>query len=212
MRKSKIAELAFRAITQKLETIGFETNKLGIYKLAIDTDVLGWVGLNTCGQKPGLLEVNPVVGVRHQTIEKLLAELLSESYDAVNPPTLAGNIGYLSPDNKFRQFSFSMDADPLNIADALVQDIERYGLPFMKRNIDLNVFLKTMKSTRFGISEQLNYRIPLCLYLLGRFDETSQFLSTKLLQLADRTDHAAKRYFSFESQMRSFLLNKTFDL
>jgi hypothetical protein len=47
--------------------------------------------------------------VRNQQIERLLAELLNEPFDELIPPTLAGNIGYLSPADRYVPFLFTED-------------------------------------------------------------------------------------------------------
>ena len=84
----------FRLLRADLASLGFEKRTRGILTITVSSDVLGWLGLNiaTRGQKD-FIEINPVIGVRNQRIEKLIADILGERFDEVIPPTLTKSIG-----------------------------------------------------------------------------------------------------------------------
>src|ERR1700690_3262959 len=91
-----IMNTVFCVVETQLVAHGFERRKSGIFTIKMSADAIGWIGLNTAtrGQK-GFLEINPVVGVRNQQIERLVAELTGEKFDEITPPTLCGNTGYM---------------------------------------------------------------------------------------------------------------------
>lgn len=80
----------FRILHAGLAQLGFDKRKPGIMTIKKSNDVYGWIGLNTATRgKKGYFEINPVVGIRNQKIEKLVADLLGERFNEVVPPTLA---------------------------------------------------------------------------------------------------------------------------
>ena len=52
-------------------------------------------------QAAGSVEVNPVIGIRHQAVERLVAELRHEKFHSYLPPTVSSPIGYVMPDEYF---------------------------------------------------------------------------------------------------------------
>src|SRR3974390_1349222 len=147
------------SVQQELGTLGFEKRKAGILTLKIQTGVLGTVGLNTAtGRGPGVLEINPVVGVRNQQIERLVAELCGDPFDELIPPTLAGNVGYLSPANWYLPFLFSQDTEIGGVSAQLCDAVRVHGLPFIKEAANLAALVEAMQTGRFGIPFVIVYR------------------------------------------------------
>jgi len=191
----------FSILRTHLASLGFKERKPGIMTYQMPDGVIGWIGLNkaTRGQKE-LLEINPVVGVRNQQIEKLVSELLDEHFDEVVPATLAGNIGYLMPAAKYRPFIFSQHAPIEPIASELAQDIREYGLPFIRKHVELGVLVESLRTCRFAVRFMADYRIPCGLLLLGRIDEAEAYLQEKTRAMNTQHDPAAVRYKAFASK------------
>jgi ABC-type branched-subunit amino acid transport system ATPase component len=69
VRSGLVAE-AGEAWRAALGSAGFRKRSGDVYTRQVAEDVLGWLGLNRAVNRgDGLLEVNPVVGVRHQVLE-----------------------------------------------------------------------------------------------------------------------------------------------
>jgi hypothetical protein len=199
----------FRATYSHLAVLGFEKQKPGLLTIRITEDVLGWLGLNKAvrGQAGGL-EINPVVGVRSQPVEKLVADLSGTPFDKFVPATLAGNIGYMMPANKYRPYNFSTSTPLETVVKELVDDLRRYGLPFIRNHTEMVALVKGLHTSRFAIRFMADYRIPAGLFLLGQLDEAEAYLKAKLADLGDRRDPAALRYKVFaatfaETRLRS---------
>jgi hypothetical protein len=189
-------------VQQELGTLGFEKRKASIFTLPFTIDVLGSVGLNTATRRgAGILEINPVIGVRNQQIERLVAELLGEAFDELIPPTLAGNVGYLSPANRYLPFLFTEDTAVEEIANQLSDAVKTYGIPFMKKLTDLTALVEAMQTARFGMPFVIDYRIPAGLLLLGNRGKAKAFVAAKLNEIGTRNDPAALRYKGFASKL-----------
>lgn len=190
------------SVHRELGSLDFEKRKAGIFVLKVTPDVLGTVGLNTAtGRGAGVLEINPVVGVRNQQIERLVAELSGDAFDELIPPTLAGNVGYLSPANRYLPFLFTQDTATEGVASQLCDAVKTHGLPFIKKVADLAALVEAMQTARFGIPFVTEYRIPVGLFLLGDRAKAKTFLAAKLGEIGTRSDPAALRFKSFAAQL-----------
>jgi len=194
-------KLAFSVIAEKLVALGFEKCKPDIFTMVLDDNVICWVGLNKAFRQADTLEVNLVIGVRNQQVERTLSELLGEPFNELTPATIAGNIGYISPSNSYKPYLFSQKADFSQVAVEMASDIEVYGLQFAKAHSDLSALVEAMQIARFGVPEQLSYRIPVALCLLGQTEKAARFVSGKLVEIGNRTDPAAQRYIGFAHQI-----------
>jgi hypothetical protein len=196
----------FALVQERLVSLGFRKRKQELVSLSVSEDVLGLIGLNmaTGGLGPGILEINPVVGVRNQTVERLVAGLIGEPFDELNPFSAGANVGYLSPQSKYEPFIFAEAASINEPANQLADAVKTYGLPFINSNASLPTLLETMRSPRFAIQLAAVYRIPVALRLLGRCAEANGFLNDELAKLGARTDPAAQRFRVFSDRFQDW--------
>jgi hypothetical protein len=191
-------KVVLREVEQGLADVGFERRRPRIVVRNCGADVLGTVGLNVAIQRGGgILEVNPVVGVRHQQIERLVATLTGDAFDEVVPPTLAGNVGYLSPQNRYVAFLFSETAEIEQVASQLCDAVATHGIAFIEKMTGVAELVHAMQTVRFGIPFVTDYRIPVGLALLGQHEEAQRFLARKIVELGTRSDPEAVRFRGF---------------
>ena len=78
-----------KLVTPLLAELNFRKRAGQIFTAEITDDVLGWLGLNRATRHcpAGEVEINPVVGVRHQGVERIVAECRGEKFHAYQPPT-----------------------------------------------------------------------------------------------------------------------------
>jgi hypothetical protein len=210
MTVSKAFTKAVLALLQeRLSTLGFRKRKQQISVLPVSEDVIGLIGLNkaTGGRGPGVLEINPVVGVRNQRVERLVAELSGEPYDELNPFSAAANVGYLSPQSSYQPFLFTEAVAMGGTADQLVDAVRMFALPFIDANATLATLVKTMGSARFAFQFLSAYRIPIALHLLGKGVDAEVLVKDELAKLGSRTDEAAQRFRDFAGRFQTW--NKT---
>jgi hypothetical protein len=202
MTSISITKTAFSLLQDRLARIGFEKRKPGLFSSPISDDVIGWIGLNKATRgRSDALDVNPVVGIRNQRIERLVAELAGDAFDVLIPPTIAGNVGYLSPGGRYKSFTFTDSIENEEIADQLCKTVSKYGLPFMKKTADLRALVEVMQTLRFGMAEQLSYRLPVGFCLLAETERAKAFIAAKLSEIGTRADPAALRYKTFAARL-----------
>jgi hypothetical protein len=134
-----------------------------------------------------VLEVNPVVGVRLQALERVVAELLGERFHGYIPPTVSVPLGYVMPEGRYRPWLFGRDAPAVDAA---------------ARNdrASLSAVVNSMADGRAGIAaEQLAFRRPAGYLLLGERGRAHAEVSDSLERLGDRGDLAARRFRRFAS-------------
>lgn len=182
-----------------INSLGFNTRSPKIFTKVIGDNVLGWIGLNTATTVKGTIEVNPVIGVRHQSVETLVAELCNSEIHPYIPPTVSGHLGYLMPERRFVPWLFGsgQSTTVLDLSDA----IERWGMPFMLSNSTLDNLRLTLERWPYGVKEYADYRLPVCLFLAGELEEARKYIRVRLESLKGRSDLAAQRYSQFAGSL-----------
>jgi len=154
------------AVVGAMLNLGFKKRTGMIFTRSVAEGVLGWVGLNqaTRRQAPGHVEVNPVIGIRHQQVERIVAQLRHKKFHPYIPPTVSRPLGYLMPEANYRTWVLgAVEATQAQSAD-LVGAILSYGQPFMESGSTLPGLCRLIEDG-VGFDFLLNYRRPVALAL-----------------------------------------------
>lgn len=206
VRQGLVAE-ASEAWRTALASVGFRKHSGDVYTRQVAEGVLGWLGLNRAVNRgDGLLEVNPVVGVRHQELERVVAGLLDERFHGYSPPTVSVHLGYVMPEGRYRPWLVGSDAPVRDVAAGMVAAVVAYGLPFMDERASLEAVVGSMSDDRAGIAEQLAFRRPVGYLLLGEAERARAEVRASLDRLGDRRDLAAQRFRGFASAFEKRLV------
>lgn len=192
------------AATEALGALGFRKRTEGLYTTDLGDDVLGVVGLNTATehQPKGMIEVNPIVGIRHQGIERMVAELRGEPFHPYIPPTVTIALGYLMPERRYAAWTIDTNSGALREhVQPLVEAVAKYGLPFMKQNRDLQS-LSRLIDEGTGYNHQLVYRRPVAYLLAGDERRAREILDASVAKLGARSDPAAEQLRHFAAALR----------
>lgn len=200
---------AMPEIARLLAQHGFRKRTDDIFTVDATEDVLGWVGLNraTKDRPAGEVGINPVIGVRHQAVERVVAELRGEAFHPYIPPTISTPLSYLVPVHRSRQWILH-EAGPVNTIPDLVAAVATYGLPFMRRMTKLAALCEGLEG-RLGFSHQLNYRRPVAWMLSGDSPRASRAVEESFANLGDRRDPAAQEFRIFAEALRRRLATST---
>jgi hypothetical protein len=199
---AEFSELAARAIC----SVGFRKRSGDIYTRRINNDTLGWIGLNRAiHSASGVLEINPVVGVRNQAVEQMVARMTGQKLHSYIPPTVSAHLGYLMDRKEYTPWFFGEDEDNASAVRKMVSAIRAHGLPFMEANATLDALCETIANSRYGWPEQLAYRLPLVYYLTGEVVKAKEVLDSHLEALGQRADPAAEEYRGFAVELRKRL-------
>jgi hypothetical protein len=132
--KKAVFDLFHRYLTSK----GMEEKKSGIYIGTISVDTLSWLGLNEAIKDGGeCIKVNPALGIRHQGIARLVADLRGKKLDLYSPPTVGVSLGYLTPKRSFTTVDFFLPWDIGPPFERFTQDFEKYGSRFYEGGASL---------------------------------------------------------------------------
>lgn len=191
-----------RLSEQSLKDLGFTKRRQGIFTWQICEGTVGWLGLGSViFPHEGLIEINPVVGVRNQSLEKVLAELLEKKVHPYHPPSLFIHLGYLSPAKKYTPYLFRKGLALSPIALEMVDAVKEWGRSFMLKGATLESLCEEMKAALTASSDELKYRIPVALFLLGEINEAKKFLKGQGQALGARKDLAAQQYRFFMDKL-----------
>ncbi|MCC6618869.1 MAG: hypothetical protein IT341_07500 [Chloroflexi bacterium] len=196
------------AMTAALRPMGFIRRQAdGLFTIELAPDVLGWLGLNGATKwHPGAVQVNPVIGVRHQVVERMVAELRGDRFHRYIPPTVSIPIGYVMPERTFTTWLFEPASMVAKAAD-LAAAVERYGLSAMHVARDLHGLLDKM-GQRWGFSHQNVYRRPVIQWLLGDPDGALADAHASVAELGDRDDPAAEELRHYVDELRRMISRK----
>jgi hypothetical protein len=182
------------ALKPFVERLGFHrTGRLWTIDLA--PNAIGILGMNEV-RYPGELFVNPIMGVRFQDVQRIVAECCGRRFDPTNPMTVFEPLGYLMPEKRYKQWPFTRDH-----LDEAAQDmataIETYGLPFMRFGKTLLDYRRAHK----GHCIYWAYTEPVAAFLAG---DREQALA--LLEKAEAAVAAGKAVTTgeFESFAQTF--------
>jgi hypothetical protein len=182
-----------------LTSLGFRKRAGQIYTAPLRPRILGWLGLSHVIERGSVaVSVAPNVGVHHHDIERVVATLLDRRPLAYEPPTVATNIGYLTPRHRYAEWTIEDETQIQPAMHELAETVRDAGLPFMTSNVELPILLDTLRHPSLGGPGYLvSYRVPVCLVLMGRRDEANAALAECLSSMGQRTDAAAASYRRF---------------
>jgi len=192
----------FAMAAEKLAGSSFQKRKPGIFTLGLNTEIIGWVGLNTAHYQDGVA-INPVVGVRHQKLERLVAESLDIKLSEYIPATISTSIGYLMPQRKFVEWSFKESENCEPLVTEMVAAVEKWGRPYMDQHSTLATLYNAILNSKRGTPpDQLDYRLAAASVLLGKCAEAEAFVNAKLREIGNRDDAAAECFRQFAANLQ----------
>jgi hypothetical protein len=183
-----------RLIAVRLEPAGWRV-RAGDLCVDVAKGVVGKAGLNYANVIGQGIRINPIIGVRHDVVERVVAELRK-----VNPSprgsTVSVALHTLMP--AYHDWEF---IDPIHIAglaDQLAAAIARYGMPFIASAVNLEQLLLHLD---LGHGHGTEYNRPVVLALLGRVHEARAATETLLESLIGRDDLAAEDLRPFANRL-----------
>lgn len=181
----------------RLRDLGF-TRRRVVRTIEVAPDVLGWVGLNRSEERGDhQLLVNPVLGVRHQAVEREVARLCGEKFDPYIPPTISAPLSQLARHGGDYLFKDGRRQKLDRQVTKMVDTIAAYAFPFFKAHASLEAIATALRSGDYGFPHQVIYRVPVALALLGRHAEAQDTVRASLAELGDRQDLAAQDFRAF---------------
>jgi len=197
--------MSLEPVVPLLVKLGFKKRTGYVFTLDLVPGVLGWLGLNTATRyrAPGEVEINPVIGVRFQEVERLVAECLGARFHAYLPATISSPLGYLMPEKKYKAWVLG-PGRPEEVATDMANTIARCGIAFMRSVVDLAELRQRLQG-RCGIEHQLVYRRPAAALVAGDVEQARALVDKAIADIAARTDPAAVDLRKFAEALRGRL-------
>jgi len=193
------------AAREPLAALGFAPRRAGIFTMPMGDDFAGWLGLNTAaeGLRGEAVRISPVVGVRHQPTERLVAELTGRPFHRYTPPTIRAGLGELESPRRHATWLVERE-DPGGAIGDVVASIAATGVPFVEQNSDVATLCRRLAE---GLSSDVGepYRLPVALLLAGAGDAASTVVSDAIAGLAGRSDGAASNYRKFAESFERYV-------
>lgn len=186
-----------------VSTLGFKKRAGDIYTLPVAPDVIGWLALGHTSYRKMWLEIFPNVGVRHQAVERLVAELLDRPFHQYSPPTLITGLGYVSPENQYTPLQIETIEGSVAPIAKLKDDLRRFGMPFMERYATPGALLEELTDSKYRYSgrDRRTHRLPVALYLAGDLAGARTCLDQGLAERAGRSDAEAIEFSGFAMRL-----------
>ncbi|WP_308930998.1 hypothetical protein [Arthrobacter sp. SLBN-112] len=205
VRGGTVLDAAAQTWRARLLDAGFRKRSGDIFTRPVTDDILGWLGLNRAASRQSpLVEVNPVVGVRHVAVESMVAELLGEKPHGYAPPTLSVSLGYVMPARSYQAWVFTVDTPVESVADDLVAAVNEYGIPYFEHHDSLAAIVQAM-SEGAGFKEHNVFRLPVGYLLLDELEKAQQIITASVDELGQRQDLAAHRLRAFAAAFQQRL-------
>jgi hypothetical protein len=191
-------------VVERLKKLGLKEREglVFTWKLHGADDVLGWLGLGkaTSGLKKGEARIHPSIGVRHQDVERLVAELRDEKFHSYRPMTYFWPLYGLMPQSGY--FTWDVTSTPADapVAEDLANAVEQYGFPFVQSLSSLDELIAAFEAQKM-LHQQDIFRLPAALFLAGDLARATEVIERELLKLGDRTDAAAMEIQAFAPRM-----------
>ncbi len=194
-------QLAVAALRAPMEGAGFLPRAGGRYVIPLAPGMMGIVGLvhATRGYGPGETSLYPIVGVRAEVVEWIVAALQGSKLQQYYPYTISRPLGEIAG---LRYIDANWAFGPGNTdvpASDLVATLVRHGLPFMREHSTLPAIWKAIEQRWCRTPE---YRKPVVLALLGQRAEAHAVLDQLEAGMAGRQDPAAQEWRRFAVAFR----------
>ena len=191
-----------RATLEELGKLGFRKRLRAVFTREMGAESLGWVGFNR-GTHPadGLISVHPIVGLRHQPTERLIATLLEEKFHSFSPATMSEPLRYLVPESERRFWEFNANTFAVTFS-AMMEALVSWGLPYIEENASLSAMTRAMVALGERLNQKNAVRLPVMHYLLGEHALAEQCLERELAKREGRRNPEADRYRRFSEALR----------
>jgi hypothetical protein len=163
----------------------------------------GRLALNRAGHAGIGYEINPIVGVRHEQLERLTDELLALRPSKERTSSVIATLDHIMR-RPYTAFFFAYDAPVLPTAKTLVETFREHGLPYIEARRDLRALVADFLPIRYGMDL---CRLPTAYVLLGEFSAAERAIEEQLARFADGADTFAPAYTAFVARLRAYVRN-----
>lgn len=190
-----------KGLAEISHSLEFKKTKYCFFK-TISYDVIATLHFGMVTQSlKGHIIVNVTVGVSHRKVEELYAKLTGNK-NLILKTTIGSQLGYLMPENDFKEWDFVEGQDNSNVFNNLSYCIKTYGFPYQEKMKDFNNLFKAFEKREPGILHIARDRyLPILYYLKGEKQKGLQFIEEAIERQKKPFDERDILKFSAEEQI-----------
>jgi hypothetical protein len=192
-----------RNVGDLLRPLGFRKRSEGIFTLELGNGIIGWLGLNHVSYPKWGYKINPVVGVRHQELERLHDEMQGRKPHPYLAPTIVTTLDTLIG-RRPTGWEFPGSQPVLPTAKGLVEAVREYALPYYVAHDSLDKLTSAIPH-RMDLFGAAPMRLAIAHLLAGRPDEGERILATELDKLGTDTSGWAVQTRAFVEGYRRYV-------
>lgn len=164
-----------REITEKCKEIGFK-KKQNFYIKPYTENVIAVLFFGFYSfQMPGHVFVAAFVGVTYKDVEEIFCKLCGIA-NPVFDYTILGQIGYVMPENSFKEWDMVEGSDNTGVFEDLFKNIKTYGFEYFEKMKDFNNLFQTFEIRGSVVNVSRDRRLPILYYLKGEKEKGLKFI------------------------------------
>lgn len=202
LHTSGIARLFDDEIAIRLIHLGFPKCPSGHYRKDLAPGVFGHFGYALyTDRRTGEVRAWPVVGVRFQSVEKLLSELREKEFDEYGTFTIGRPLGFFMEQWDLAEWSVDSPNDLPGVADEVVAALQAYGMPFITSHTSLQEAISVMSPENFGGGHD-GEKLAASYFLLGEYEKARCVLNHQAERYAKGNYPGAEDFRQFARNLR----------
>ena len=167
-----------RSIAEGIKGLGFKKKKHFYYKL-IKPNIYATIGVSSFSALHVKCRAYSIqIGILYEDVEKIAYELTGINELALMRPTMGIDIGYLMPENRFKNWEFSYEFSNEKEFSEMFKAIETYGNAYWEKYSDFDNFFHAFYIREGGILNDTRERyLPILYYMRGEKDKGVEFIN-----------------------------------
>jgi hypothetical protein len=200
-RSRTLAEIT-NLSTQELLDLGFKKRQGLTFTRVLNEESVGRIGLARA-YRDRVYAINPVIGVIHLPLEKLVAEIREKKFHLHCLSTISTPIGYLLPKPTYTTWKFAEGCDNAKTVKDMARKIKKYAIPFMESHSTFETMAPLLIEERMHpLDLHIMERIPAAYYLAGRRKMAEKIIKDELEEFEGENYPAAQ---DFRRYAKAFL-------
>ena len=197
------------SLAARLSEEGFRKRAGEVFTRPFPDERLAWLGLNRASRSraKGQVLIHPVVGIREQATERVVAQGRGQEVHDYLPPTICEPLRYLMPESERSDWILDGSPGDREVVDSVVGAVKQYGLRYVERLVDYDSLVSALRAAHTGDVEAA-YRWPALLARLERRQEAKEAAMIIADELGDRDDQAARGLRAFLDQFTKWETNR----
>lgn len=149
-------------IGNRLAEYGFTKKGRYVFVRTVNDVAIQDVGFTVHGHNH-VCYLGPSISIQYPKVKMLLKELCDDYFSVV-----ILNIGYLMPEDNYKEWRFTLDQNISSVVDSMVEATIQYGIPFMNELSDERNLIKALENSSYRITlGPKSYLLPVMYYLCG---------------------------------------------